>query len=169
MAASSATVQVIESAQSGQYHLVEKSYYDYADNIEAVNIHYACTPLGKVPEWNSRATRFLPLAELRMRRKVLKLPLRILDPDRGELTDRYLLHHYFEIFADGDTHYSALYTEEVVTGAGTIPAPRDAALISEETVFGSDDRTTSSANASTRETGPLEGATTAARSRSKAK
>jgi hypothetical protein len=170
MAASSATEQVIESAQSSQYYEVEKRYYDYAENIEAVNIHYACSLLDKLPDWNSqRATLFLPLVESHLRRKVLKLPRRILDQDRGELTDRYLLHHCFEIFADGDTHYSALYTEEVVTGAGTIPAPRDAALISEETVFGSDDRTTSSANASTRETGPLGGATTAARSRSKAK
>ena len=49
---------------------------------------------------------------------MLKLPLRIPDSNRGELNDRYLLHHYFEIFADGDTRYSSLYTEEIVTGAG---------------------------------------------------
>jgi hypothetical protein len=103
---------------------VEKLFYDYAENIEAVNIHYACTPLGEVPDWNSqRVTRFLPLIELRLRRKTLKLPARILDPNGGQLTDRYLLHHYFEIFADGDTLYSQLYTEEVLTGAGNLPTP----------------------------------------------
>jgi len=45
----------------------------------------------------------------------------------GNSSDRYLLHYYFEIFADGDTHYSRLYTEEVVTGAGGLPA-RDPAV-----------------------------------------
>jgi hypothetical protein len=60
-----------------------------------------------------------------LRRKTLKLPTRILDMSSGQLTDRYLLHHYFQIFADGDTLYSSLYTEEVCTGAGTIPALRD--------------------------------------------
>jgi hypothetical protein len=112
-----------EKRESATYFEVEKSYYDYAENIEAVNIHYACTPLGEVPDWNSqRTTRFLPLVEDRLRRKVLKLPAQILDSNSGHLRDRYLLHHYFEIFADGDTHYSQLYTEEVLTGAGNLPA-----------------------------------------------
>jgi hypothetical protein len=117
---------VVESTLSTRHHQIEKWYYDYAENIEAVNIHFACSPLGEVPDWNSqRATRFLPLVEPRLRRKTLKLPTRILDMSSGQLTDRYLLHHYFQIFADGDTLYSSLYTEEVCTGAGTIPAPRD--------------------------------------------
>jgi hypothetical protein len=117
-----------ESKPSARVHEVEKWFYDDAENIEAVNIHYACTPLGEVPDWNSqRATRFLPLIEARLRRKVLKLPVRILDANGGQLRDRYLLHHYFEIFADGDTHYSQLYTEEVVTGAGDLPASPEAA------------------------------------------
>jgi hypothetical protein len=116
-----------ENKPSARYE-VEKWYYDYAENIEAVNIHYACTPLGEVPDWNSqRTTRFLPLVEPRLRRKTLKLPARILDSNGGQLCDRYLLHHYFEIFADGDTHYSQLYTEEVRTGAGNLPAPHEAA------------------------------------------
>ncbi len=129
MAASGVTERVgVASAQSTRHFEIEKWYYDYAENIEAVNIHYASTPLGEVPDWNSqRSTRFLPLVESRLRRKTLKLPLRILDPQRGELSDHYLLHHYFEIFADGDTHYSSLYTEEIITGVGNLPAPADAA------------------------------------------
>jgi hypothetical protein len=116
-----------ENIRSARYYEVEKWFYDYAENIEAVNIHYACTPLGEIPDWNSRrTTRFLPLVEARLRRKVLKLPARILDPNGGRLCDRYLFHHYFEIFADGDTHYSQLYTEEVLTGAGDLPAPHEA-------------------------------------------
>jgi hypothetical protein len=123
MAASSGSERVaIESAPVVRYYQIEKWYYDYAENIEAVNIHYACTPLGEIPDWNNqRATRFLPLVESHLRRKVLKLPLRVPDSNRGELNDRYLLHHYFEIFADGDTRYSSLYTEEIVTGAGCLP------------------------------------------------
>jgi hypothetical protein len=109
---------------SAAHYEIEKWFYDYAENIEAVNIHYACTPNGEIPDWNrQRATRFLPLIRHRLRRKVLKLPARILDPASGELSGRYLLHHYFEIFADGDTHYSPLYTEEVFTGAGNLSAP----------------------------------------------
>ena len=127
--ASSVTQQATdEITESARNYEVEKWFYDYAENIEAVNIHYACTPLGGVPDWNSqRATRYLPLVEARLRRKVLKLPARLLDSNSGQLCERYLLHHYFEICADGDTHYSRLYTEEVITGAGNLPAPRDAA------------------------------------------
>jgi hypothetical protein len=123
MAASSISERVgIEMAQPTRHYQIEKWYYDYAENIEAVNIHYACTPLGEMPDWNNqRATRFLPLVESHLRRKALKLPLRLLDARHGELTDCYLLHHYFEIFADGDTRYSSLYTEEVITGAGSQP------------------------------------------------
>src|ERR1700722_5283576 len=122
MAASGGNQHVgAESTPSPGHYQIEKWYYDYAANIEAVNIHYACTPIGAVPDWNSqRATRFMPLGENRMRRKVLKLPARVLDSTTGEFRDRYLLHHYFEIFVDGDSHYSPLYTEEVVTGAGSL-------------------------------------------------
>lgn len=112
------------SKSSAGNYTVDKWFYDYADNIEAVNIHYACTPIGEVPDWNGqRVTRFLPLVGDRMRRRTLKLPAQVFDPNTGQLCDRYLLHHYFEIFADGDTHYSPLYTEEVLTGAGSVPAP----------------------------------------------
>jgi hypothetical protein len=133
MAASRLTVVTGELKSSASIYQVEKWFYDYADNIEAVNIHYACTPLGQVPDWNrQRTTRFLPLVGNRMRRKLLKLPTRILDTNSGEFHDRYLLHHYFEIFADGDTHYSRLYTEEVVTGAGGLAARDDAVPVQPE-------------------------------------
>jgi hypothetical protein len=127
MAASRLTLAKGDPKSSVQDYLVEKWFYDYADNIEAVNIHYACTPLGQVPDWDrQRTTCFLPLVETRIRRKLLKLPARILDTNSGELRDRYLLHHYFEIFVDGDTVYSPLYTEEVVTGAGSLPVQEPA-------------------------------------------
>jgi hypothetical protein len=128
----SSTIQPVtdETTESARNYEVEKLFYDDAENIEAVNINYACTPLGGVPDWNSqRVTLFLPLVEPRQRRKTLKLPARILDSNSGQLVDRYLLHYYFEIFADGDTHYSSLYTEEVVTGASAPQAPCDAAPI----------------------------------------
>jgi hypothetical protein len=133
------------------WHYLEKEFYDYADNIEAVNIHYVWTPLDKTPDWeNQRVTRFMPFVRptshvvdeaetttpsstatdpthTRLRKKILKLPTQVPDPENGKLTDRYLLHHYFEIFQDGHHYYSPLYTEEITTGAGTQP-------LSDETV-----------------------------------
>ena len=124
MAASGSILATGELKPVAKDYQVEKWFYDYAESIEAVNLHYACTPLGEVPDWkHQRVTRFMPLVDSRMRRKVLKLPAQILDPNIGEFRDRYLLHHYFEIFADGDKQYSPLYTEEVATGAGNRPGP----------------------------------------------
>jgi hypothetical protein len=97
-------------------HRVEKSFYDYADDIEAVSIHYACTPIGGVVHWETqRSTRYMPLVDGRIRKKVLKLPRQLLDPETGEISHRYSLHHYFEVFQGGDRHYSQVYTEEIVT------------------------------------------------------
>ena len=60
----------------GSYHVVEKTFRDYADDIEGVNIHYLVTPLDEVPDWaGQRATRFMPLSADRLRRKSLKLPI----------------------------------------------------------------------------------------------
>jgi hypothetical protein len=126
------------------WHYTIKEYHDYADDIEGVNIHYLWTPHGGVPDWdNQRVTRFMPLvqppsrpsaetpmrttesaasAAVRLRRKILKLPQTIVDPESGVPTDRYLLYHYFEVFQDGHRHYSPLYTEELHTGADAQPA-----------------------------------------------
>ena len=60
-------------------------------------------------------TGVISASPARLRKKILKLPQHILDPQSGTLTSRYLLHHYFEIFQDGRRHYSPLYTEEIVT------------------------------------------------------
>jgi len=79
------------------WHYVIKEYYDYADDIEGVNIHYLWTTLDGIPDWeNQRVTRFMPRvqpptppgsrisvgtsaedvvpATARLRRKILKLP-----------------------------------------------------------------------------------------------
>jgi hypothetical protein len=110
---------------------VEKEFVDYADDIESVKIHYAWTALGGAPDWDQRVTLYMPLASARagetgvtradpgnrgrIRKKVLKLPRQILDPATGELTDRFLLHHYFEVVQGGHRHYSPHYSEEIVT------------------------------------------------------
>jgi hypothetical protein len=124
------------------WHYEIKEFYDYAEDIEGVNIHYLWTPLDGVPDWeNQRVTRFMPRVQsstalgsevpigriggatdpttLRLRRKILKLPREIPDPKSGRSTDRYLLHHYFEIFQNGHRQYSPLYTEELHTKAAT--------------------------------------------------
>jgi hypothetical protein len=119
------------------WYYIEKEYYDYADDIEGVNIHYVWTPLGSEPDWeHQRVTRFMPHARssplapgasvpstaendnpplLRLRKKILKLPLQIFDFTGDAHTTRYALHHYFEVFQDGHRHYSPLYTEEINT------------------------------------------------------
>jgi hypothetical protein len=131
------------------WHYEIKEYYDYADDIEGVNIHYLWTPLGGVPDWeNQRLTRFMPLVHpvtqpgsrvvpnaterptataSRRRRKILKLPQTVLDPESGHQTDHYLLHHYFEVFQDGHRQYSPLYTEELRTGVASQPQTLDSA------------------------------------------
>ncbi len=130
------------------WYYLEKEFYDYADDIEGVNIHYVCIPIDGVADWETqRASRFMPLVQSSsslslssptpatgvtspspapLRKKILKLPQRILDPQSGTLTDRYLLHHYFEVFQDGRRYYSLLYSEEIVTGANTQSAAPDA-------------------------------------------
>lgn len=121
------------------WHSLEKEFRDYADDIEGVNIHYVWTPLGDTPDWeNQRVTRFMPSvqssqttpdpAPVGLRKKMLKLPEQIYDAQSDILTDRYLLHYYFEIFQDGSRHYSQLYTEEVATGVGSQRAAHEVAI-----------------------------------------
>lgn len=121
------------------WYYIEKEYYDYADDIEGVNIHYVWTPLGNEPDWErQRVTRFMPHVRLasselgaavsltagnsgsplpRRRKKILRLPFQIPDPASDTPVTKYLLHHYFEVFQDGHRHYSPLYTEEINTDA----------------------------------------------------
>jgi hypothetical protein len=112
---------------SDWFHL-EKVYYDFAPDIEAVSIHYLWTPIGEQPDWErERHTRFVPLVyapvgravpPAPLRRKMLKLPRRIPDSASGNLTAKYLLHHYFEVFQSGHRRFSPLYTEAVDTETG---------------------------------------------------
>jgi hypothetical protein len=98
-------------------HRVVKWFRDYADDIEAVNIHYALTPIDETPDWNrARATRYMPLVGNAIRMKELRLPLSIADSE-GQPASRYTLHYYFEMCQGGDMQYSQLYSEEVDTGS----------------------------------------------------
>ena len=95
------------------HYAVEKSFLDYADDIEAVNIHYLVTLIDDIPDWEHyRCTRFMPLVKEKTRRKTLKLP-RHVETAAGVATARYLLHYYFEIFQNGDRRYTPLFTEEI--------------------------------------------------------
>lgn len=145
------------------WHSLEKEFFDYAADVEAVNIHYAWTPLGGVPDWEQqRVTRYMPLVQTealrnfpsdlpsggatvsalpKRRKKILKLPLHVADPETGLLVDHYLLHHYFEVFQGGHRRYSPVYTEEVVTGVGshplTLTGERVDNILSTDTMAGS--------------------------------
>jgi hypothetical protein len=96
---------------------IVKWFRDYADDIEAVNIHFTLTPSGQSPDWErSRVTRYMPLVTRLFRMKELRLPQSIPDSS-GNLIREYSLHYYFEIWRAGDRHYSPLYSEEVVNEA----------------------------------------------------
>src|SRR5262245_23971916 len=97
-------------------HRVVKWFRDYADDIEAVNIHYAETANNEPPDWNLvRATRYMPLVGKSIRMKELRLPLFISD-GQGQPCNHYTLHYYFEVCRGGDRQYSPLYSEPIVTG-----------------------------------------------------
>jgi hypothetical protein len=106
------------------WHYVEKEFNDYAADIEAVKINYLWTPFGGDPDWDQRATLFMPRIARRspLRKRRLKIPQQILDPASGAPADRIVLHYYFEIIQDGQRHYSQLYTEEIATGAELEPS-----------------------------------------------
>ena len=136
-------IMLISSTMTWHYEI--KEFYDYADDIEGVNIHYLWTPLGGAPDWdNQRETRFMPLlqpprhpgSEVSLGMTKVRLRQQSAYAERSSSchrkflilrarrsTDRYLLHHYFEIFQDGHRHYSPLYTEELYTGTDT-PTPQ---------------------------------------------
>jgi hypothetical protein len=98
-------------------HRVVKWFRDYADDIEAVSIHYVVTGVDETPDWNdARATRYMPLVGTSIRMKELRLPLSISN-SQGHPSGRYALHYYFEVCQGGDRRYSPLYSEEVVTGS----------------------------------------------------
>jgi len=98
-------------------HRVVKWFRDYADDIEAVNIHYALTLLGETPDWNHvRTTRYMPLVGNSIRMKELRLPVFVTDC-QGQSSQHYTLHYYFEVCRGGDRQYSPLYSEDVVSGS----------------------------------------------------
>jgi len=43
---------------------LKKEYFDTADDIEQVLIHFACTPLGGTPDWTQAESRAMPAGEL---------------------------------------------------------------------------------------------------------
>ena len=105
------------------YHIVDKEFRDFADDIEGVSIHYLCAPVGGTTDWDrDRVTRFMPLVEPGVRRLKLKLPSQIVAPQTGRPTSHYTLFHYFEIFRGGDRQYSQIYTEILDTDAKEIAA-----------------------------------------------
>lgn len=94
------------------YHVIDKEYRDFADDIEAVSIHYLCAANGADPDWEKdRITRFMPLVEPGLRRLRLKLPFQLIDPQSGQPVSAYMLSYYFEVWRDGDRQYSQIYSE----------------------------------------------------------
>jgi hypothetical protein len=94
------------------YHVIDKEYRDFADDIEAVSIHYLCAANDADPDWNKhRVTRFMPLVEPGLRQLRLKLPFQLIDPQSGQPVSAYTLFYYFEVWRGGDRQYSQIYSE----------------------------------------------------------
>ena len=113
------------------HRIVDKEYRDYADDIEAVSIHYLCVPSGAEADWdNGRVTRFMPLVEPGVRRLSLKLPVQLVDPRSGRPVNEYTVLYYFEVCRGGDRHYSQIFTEvmDSATTATSVQAAATAAL-----------------------------------------
>ena len=86
---------------------LKKEFFDTADDIENVIIHYTCSPLGVDADWSQSQSRPMPAGELlksgvgevakygpaapavpqhvhpRLRKKVLSLPNEVWDPALG--------------------------------------------------------------------------------------
>jgi hypothetical protein len=113
------------------HRIVDKEYRDFADDIEAVSIHYLCVPSGAEADWdNGRITRFMPLVEPGVRRLSLKLPVQLVDPRSGRPVNDYTVLYYFEVCRGGDRHYSQIFTEvmDSDTTATSVQAAATAAL-----------------------------------------
>jgi hypothetical protein len=113
------------------HHIVDKEYRDFADDIEAVSIHYLCVPNGAEADWDrGRITRFMPLVEPGMRRLSLKLPVQLVDPRSGRPVNEYTLLYYFEVCRGGDRHYSQIFIEAMDSAvkATSLQAAATAAL-----------------------------------------
>ena len=110
------------------HRTVDKEYRDFADDIEAVSIHYLCVPDGAEADWDrGRVTRFMPLVEPGMRRLRLELPVQLVDPNSGRPVSNYTLLYYFEVYRGGDRHYSQVYTEVVEDRSARATSAQDAA------------------------------------------
>ena len=119
---------------------LKKEFFDTSDDIEAVSIHYTWSPLGASPDWEAhRESRSMAAGEYlrtgvgevakygppapvvpqdvhaRRRKKILKLPNEVRDPETGAWTGNYLLHYYYEIVQSGYRHYSPIFTDEIRT------------------------------------------------------
>jgi hypothetical protein len=124
---------------------MKRSYVDTQPGIELVNIHYTWTPVGQQPNWEAhRETRAMPrggvlvrgmggttldesgnsiqtvsqtveLPDDGVRRKVIRVPFDVWDPQQNQHVENYDLHHYFEVFREGKRELSPVYTEEIVS------------------------------------------------------
>ena len=128
------------------WHFLVKDFYDYAENIETVFIHYAYAVHAASPEWATAGhVQSMPVvlrpscspdqnpselrsrgvstsAVVRQRSTTLKLPCQVINPHTHTPTNRYLLHYYFEIVQDGTRVKTAIYTEDIRTSSISAPS-----------------------------------------------
>jgi len=98
-------------AETEQLFGLRKTWFDPAPGIEMVQLHFAWTPPGQEPDWESAESRVMTpdAASPRLRTAVIEAP-RQLDGGR-----EYLLHHFFFVVRGTDWVSSPVFTEEIVT------------------------------------------------------
>ncbi|HEX2171437.1 MAG TPA: hypothetical protein VHL09_03190 [Dehalococcoidia bacterium] len=128
---------------------LKKEFFDPSTDIESVTIHYTWGPLGAAPAWEAhRESRLMGADEVlktgvgevakygpaaptvqqhihpQLRKKILKLPNDIQDPQTGDWTGEYNLHYYYEIVQAGQRHYSPVFTDEIRNRMIVVLSPR---------------------------------------------
>lgn len=117
---------------------LKKEFFDPYDGIDDVVIHYTCSPLGTPANWtHNPESRSMPAGQIlrtsvgevakygpaaprvpqyvhpRLRKKVVSMPLEILDGRTGGWTTEYNFHYFYEILTGAHRDYTPVVTEEI--------------------------------------------------------
>jgi len=97
--------------EPGHLFGLRKTWVDPTPGIEMVQVHYAWTPPGQGPDWDTADCRVLTPSEMSpgVRSAVIEVP-REVDGHR-----EYLLHHFFFVVRGTESITSAPFTEEIVS------------------------------------------------------
>jgi hypothetical protein len=93
--------------------VLKKDWYDFAPDIDLVEIHFTWTSWGEKPNWGrveeTRTLRVAPATSPTYRFCGIEIPRKV------EGSERYDLHHFFVCVQGGREQVSPTYTEEIAS------------------------------------------------------